>query len=193
MVSDPLRAATDCIVESLENQGTLFLAGNGGSHADALHIAGELQKDFERPRPLPDDLRRRITELAGDGDLAGSLQQGLKVHVLGNNPVLTSAVDNDLPVRHLGLAQELLARARAGDVLLAISTSGRSQNVLNAAVVARALDVRVVALTGPAASSLRDRADVVLEVAGASTAEVQTNHVALYHELCRRIEKGLFG
>lgn len=190
---DALHRAVECIVGSLKRQGTLFLGGNGGSHADALHIAGELEKDFERPRPLPAPLRQRITELAGDGELADCLEQGLRVHVLGNNPVLTSAVDNDLPLRHIGLAQELCARATSGDVFMAISTSGRSQNLLNAAIVARALEVHVVALTGPSMSPLRERADVVIEAPGANTAEVQNNYVALYHELCRQIEQHYFG
>src|ERR1700681_4392930 len=99
--------AANLAVACLRAGGTVFLAGNGGSFADALHIAGELAKNFERDRPLPDELRARLTETSGSTELADCLQQGLRVVVLGTNPVLTSAVDNDLHLRHLGFAQEL--------------------------------------------------------------------------------------
>ena len=124
--------AADMAVASLRARGALFIAGNGGSFADALHVAGELAKNFERDRRLPDGVRARLTEISGSTELADCLQSGLRVLVLGTNPVLTSAVDNDLQLRHLGFAQELCALGRPDDVLLAISTSGESQNLVNA-------------------------------------------------------------
>jgi len=184
--------AAELVVASQRSAGMLFIAGNGGSFADALHIAGELAKNFERARPLPEQLQRRLAELSGSNELGAGLQQGLRVVVLGSNPVLTSAIDNDLAVRHAGLAQELYALARPGDVLLAISTSGRSRNILNACHVARAVGVRVVALTGPATNPLTELADVAINASGTTTAEIQASHVSRYHHLCRLIERDFF-
>jgi D-sedoheptulose 7-phosphate isomerase len=180
--------AANLAVRCLRAAGTVFLAGNGGSFADALHIAGELAKNFERDRPLPDELRARLTETSGRAELAECLQQGLRVVVLGTNPVLSSAVDNDLELRHLGFAQELCALGRPDDALFAISTSGRSQNLINAAHTAHALKMHVITLTGPEPNPLAELADAAIHAPGDTTATIQTNYVASYHRLCRLIE-----
>jgi len=196
VISDETQAAivraADLIAASQRRDGLLLLAGNGGSFADALHIGGELAKDFERARPLPEPLRTRLAEVSGAEELGACLQRGLRVVVLGANGALSSAIDNDFTFRHAGLAQELCSLARADDVLLAISTSGRSPNVLNACYVARALDVRVIALTGLGPNPLGDVADVSIRASGATTAEIQAHHVACYHQLCRLVEHDLF-
>lgn len=191
-VDDALAGATTTIAESLRRDGTLFVAGNGGSFADALHVAGELAKNFERDRPLPPALRARLLERPGREQLADQLQAGLRVIVLGSNPVLTSAVDNDLALRHLGLAQELGGLGRPDDVLLAISTSGASRNLINAAAIAHAIGMTVIALTGPSESELSGCSDIVIRAAGSSTAEIQAAHVEQYHDLCRGIERAMF-
>jgi D-sedoheptulose 7-phosphate isomerase len=183
--------AAHVITAAMRGGGTLFLMGNGGSFADALHIAGELAKNFERERPLPDAMQERLAQISGSPELGTALQRGIRAIVLGTNPVLTSAVDNDLPARHMTFAQELYALARPGDALVAISTSGRSPNILNAVYVARALDVRVIALTGPDPRALGHHADIVIRADGTTTAGIQTSHVAQYHELCRQIEQEL--
>jgi len=181
--------AAGLAVTCLRADGTVFLAGNGGSFADALHIAGELAKNFELDRRLPDALRARLTEASGSTELADCLQQGLRVVVLGTNPVLTSAVDNDLHLRHLGFAQELCALGRPDDTLFAISTSGNSQNLINAAHTAHALHMRVITLTGPAPNALAELADAAIHAPGDSTADIQTHYVAAYHRFCQLIER----
>jgi len=183
--------AAELAVRCLSDTGTLFLAGNGGSFADALHIAGELAKNFERDRPLSDELRARLTEISGDTRLAESLQRGLRVVVLGTNPVLTSAVDNDIALRHLGFAQELCALGRPNDTLFAISTSGRSPNLINAAHTAHALQMQVITLTGPTPNALAAMADAAIHAPGDTTAAVQTNYVAAYHRFCQIIEDAI--
>jgi D-sedoheptulose 7-phosphate isomerase len=189
--ADIARAA-DLTVACLRAEGSLFIAGNGGSFADSLHIAGELAKNFERDRPLPPDLRARLADVSGSAQLGDCLQAGLRVIVLGTNPVLTSSVDNDLALRHLGFAQELCALGRPNDAFLAISTSGRSQNLINAAHVAHALAMPVIALTGPDANPLADLADVAIHAPGDTTAAIQTNHVGCYHRFCQVVEHTLF-
>lgn len=188
-----LAAAFRALRLSFRAQGTLFICGNGGSMADALHIAGELDKSFRRPRPIPPQHHERLARLPGGAELAAHLQRGLRTIVLGANLALASAVENDSPLRHMAFAQELYALARPGDALLCISTSGRAQNVLNAAAVARALGVTVIALTGERDSPLASLADVAIRAPATDTAEVQGWHVQLYHALCTMLEADAFG
>ena len=173
--------------------GTLFICGNGGSFADALHIAGELDKSFLLPRAIPEGHRRRLAALPGGQALAGALQRGLRTIALGANPSLASAVENDSPQRSMGFAQELYALARPGDVLLAISTSGEAQNVLNAVSVAKALGLSVIALTGQRESRLSAAADVALRAPATETGEIQSWHIRMYHALCEMLEADAFG
>ena len=190
---DSLSSAVRVIVASLASGGTLYVTGNGGSMADALHIAGELTKSFEKTRPLPISLKDRLTELDGGHVLAENLQAGLRVQVVGADPVLATAVDNDIQERHLGFAQHLVAMGRPGDVLLTISTSGRSRYVTNAALVARALDMSIVVLTGGGEmTDLTRLGNVVVRTTARATAEVQSQHVVLYHALCRAVEDSFF-
>lgn len=172
--------------------GTLFICGNGGSFADALHIAAELDKPFRHPRPIPESHQARLARLPEGAALAQHLNQGLRTVVLGTNPALASAVDNDSDLRYLAYAQELYVLARPGDVLLGISTSGEAQNVLYAATTAKALGLTVLALTGERESRLAERADVVIRAPATATAEVQTWHSHLYHLLCEMLEGEIF-
>jgi phosphoheptose isomerase len=173
--------------------GTLFVGGNGGSMADALHISGELNKSFLRPRPIPSAHRQKLSKLPGGGELAEHLQQGLRTVVLGANLSLSTAIDNDIPLAHIGLAQELYALARPGDVFLGISTSGNAQNVLYAATTARALGLSVIALSGEHGGKLSGQSDVAIKAPAADTATVQVLHVQIYHILCEMLEAQFFG
>jgi D-sedoheptulose 7-phosphate isomerase len=181
------------IAASLERGGTLYLTGNGGSLSDALHISGELLKSFALPRPLPPALAERLGATTDGAALAAHLQAGLRAHALGVNPALSSAVANDIALPGIGPAQELVALARPGDVLLTISTSGRSRSVLYAATVARALEVPVIALTGAADSPLAERADLALRAPARETHLIQELHLAIYHRLCLLLEAHFYG
>ena len=180
VLREPLLEAVRLICRAFERGGQLFIAGNGGSMSDALHISGELLKAFQ--------IERR-------GFLAAEtqLQPGVPVWVLGNNPSLVSAVDNDLKPKGLGFAQELFAAGREGDVLLGISTSGRAGNVMRAFEVARRLGIRVLSLTGDPGGPMASFADLSLKTPGADTAEIQEYHLKVYHALCAAIESRLFG
>lgn len=192
VVVPELARAYAAIVASLEQGGTLFLCGNGGSFSDALHISGELLKAFVLPRPLPEELTARLlVEPYGD-ELVEHLQAGLRVHVLGCNPALASAVSNDIPLRGIGYAQELCALAQPGDVLLGISTSGRARNVLLATATARAMGVTTIGLTGRAGNPLAELVAIPLCVPETETYRVQELHLTLYHQLCLMIEAHFF-
>lgn len=192
--ADALYAAFQAIAASQAGQGCLYLCGNGGSMADALHISAELLKSYILPRPLDAETRTRLGGAGPDGQmLAGVLQRGLRAVVLGLNHSLSTALENDVEAPGIGYAQELLVLARPGDVLLGISTSGNARNVCYAAQAAHACDVQVIALTGAGGGRLANLADILIRAPAVQTDRVQEDHVALYHCLCEMLEAHFFG
>ena len=181
------RAINHCF----EVGGTLFICGNGGSFADALHISAELMKSFKRRRPVPEYKRRWFRELPYGVEVSENLEEGLRTIVLGANHSLSTAVENDNPVRGMAFAQELYSLARQGDVLLCITTSGESRNVIYAAVTAKAMGLTVIALTGEAGGSISKVADITVRVPGTETSRVQEAHTLIYHTLCEMLEASL--
>ncbi len=172
--------------------GTLYLAGNGGSMSDALHISGELDKAYKLRRPIPTAHKSRLAAAPGGEELAECLQSGLRSVVLGNNPALASAVENDFKKPCLGYAQELYALAHSGDVFLGISTSGNAKNVLYAVQTARLLNMTTIGLTGAGGGALSAQADIVVHAPAQETAMIQTWHLHLYHCLCEMLEAQIF-
>ena len=177
---EAIRRAIDVICRAFEKGKKLFVAGNGGSMSDALHISGELLKGFR--------IRRR-----GFRKNEPKLQPGVPVWVLGINPSLSSAVDNDFPEPYSAFAQELYAAGTQGDVLLGISTSGQARNLRRAFETARRMGITSVSLTGIRGGSLSETADIAVRTPGGDTAEIQEYHVKVYHALCTAIEERLFG
>jgi phosphoheptose isomerase len=191
-VAEELARAFRELTRCFKTGGTLFLCGNGGSMADALHISGELLKSYAHPRPVPEGVRRALAAQP-DGDLLlRNLEGGLRAVVLGANAALATAVANDRPDRDVGFAQELLALARPGDCLLGISTSGNARDVAYAAQAAQAQGVTVIGLTGAEGGRLATLADVVIRVPAQRTDRVQEQHVLCYHALCEMLELALF-
>ena len=172
--------------------GTLFLCGNGGSMADALHISGELLKSYAHPRALPERLRAALAAQPDGTVLTRNLEPGLRAVVLGANPALASAVENDMADRDTRYAQELLAMARPGDALLGLSTSGNSRSVAYAAQTARALGLATISLTGQDGGRLADLADVAVRAPAGRTDRAQEYHLYLYHALCEMLELTFF-
>lgn len=188
-----LIAAYRAIVAVQERGGCLYLCGNGGSLADALHISGEMLKSYTLSRPLDAGLKERLAQSGPDGELLGQvLEHGLRAMVLGLNHSLSSALENDVSAPAIDYAQELLAMARPGDALLGISTSGNARNVCYAAQVARALGVTVLALTGQEGGRLAPLADVAIRAPATRTDRVQEAHICLYHCLCEMLEIRFF-
>ncbi len=187
-----LLRAYETIARSLEQGGTLFICGNGGSFADALHISGELMKSYLLRRPLPDEHQEALRSDLDASELAEALERGLRVHVLGLNHSLASALENDIQVARVGYAQELYALGRPGDVLLGISTSGKALNVRYAVAVARLLGMKTIALTGQAGGPLAQKVDLAVRVPEGETRKVQELHQPFYHALCAMLEAHFF-
>ena len=189
-----LIAAYELLEDCYENDHKLLIAGNGGSAADSEHIAGELMKRFEMPRPCPADFAKKlrtIDPVRGEG-LAKNLERGLMAIPLVAHEALTTAYIND--VDGLGVfAQQLYGFGRPGDILFGISTSGNSKNVMFATVVARALNIKVIGLTGQAGGELASVADVAIRVPETRTYKIQELHLPVYHCLCLMLEDHFFG
>jgi phosphoheptose isomerase len=181
------------IAESFDRGGTLFIYGNGGSMSDALHISGELLKSYSLPRPLSQTQKARLSHEPDGEFVAENLENGFRVVALGTNPALNSAIENDFEARGLGVAQQLNALARPGDVFLGISTSGKARNIYYAAIAARASGVRTILLTGEGESRLSKISEISIHAPAGRTDFVQEEHVALYHCLCDMLERDFFG
>jgi D-sedoheptulose 7-phosphate isomerase len=161
-----IATVAELLVDAYRNGGKAVFCGNGGSAADAQHLAAELVGRLELERPA-----YRAVALTTD------------------TSVLT-AVGNDYGYADV-FARQVEGLGRPGDVLVAISTSGRSENVLRAAASAKALGMAVVALLGPAASPLDDTADLALHVDGDVAGLVQQGHITIGHALCGWVERRL--
>jgi D-sedoheptulose 7-phosphate isomerase len=162
-----IAAAAGLLVNAYRKGRKVLIFGNGGSAADAQHFAAELVGRFERDRPA-------LAALA----------------LTANTSDLT-AIGNDLGFDEV-FARALEAHAAAGDVAVAITTSGNSPNVLKAATSARRLKLSVIGLTGPGGGRLKDLADVCIRVPSASVPRIQEVHGAIIHIWCGIIEDALF-
>lgn len=186
--------AYEIMEEAYLGDHILLIAGNGGSAADSEHIAGELMKRFKTPRPCPPEFSQKLKEIdpVRGENLAKNLERGLRAIPLVAHEALTTAYIND--VDGLGVfAQQLYGYGRPGDVFLGISTSGNSKNVMSATVVARALGIKVIGLTGAKGGELASVADVTIRVPETETYMIQELHLPVYHCLCLMLEDRFFG
>lgn len=177
-----------------ENDGKLLIAGNGGSAADSEHMAGELMKRFKIPRPIEQKFAEKLIAIdpVRGTKLAKNLEKTLMAIPLVAHEALTTAYINDVDGTDV-FAQQLFGFGRRGDVFLGISTSGNSKNIISATVVARALGIRVIGLTGANGGELADVSDVIIKVPETETFMIQELHLPIYHCLCLMLEERFFG
>ena len=180
--------------ECYKNGGKLLIAGNGGSAADAEHIVGELMKKFKISRPVPETLAEKleIIDPVIGKQLANDLEQGLMAIPLVAHEALTTAYLNDAGSLSV-YAQQLYGYGRPGDVFLGISTSGNSQNILYATVLAKAIGMKTIGLTGRAGGNMSKLADITIRVPADETYMIQELHLPVYHCLCLMLEEYFFG
>ena len=190
---DDIRASFDIFVKSYSNGGKLLIAGNGGSASDAEHIVGELMKNFVKKRELPVSFIKDIANV--DDEIAQylipRLQPGLPAIALSCHASLNTACINDID-GNITFAQQVYGYGKEGDVLLAISTSGSSKNILYAAAVAKAKKIKIIGLTGAAGGNLKKFADVCICVPETETYKIQELHLPVYHLLCMMLEERFF-
>ena len=180
--------SVDIIIKAYENQNKIMVCGNGGSAADSLHIVGELMKAFILPRKLTKEIKNALEKTSANPKyLQENLQMAMPAISLVNEVGLLTAYANDV-APDLNFAQQVLGQGKKGDILIAISTSGNSENVLYATEVAKAMEIKTIALTGQTGGKLKDLADITLNVPEKETYKIQEMHLPVYHAICLALE-----
>ena len=193
-ISDKINEGAERLIRCYQNGNKVLICGNGGSSSDSDHIAGELLKGFEQKRPLNDSVKSSLLSISGKRGpyLAEKLQTSLPAISLSAHSGLVTAVANDTDAT-LMYAQQVIGFGEPGDVLLGISTSGNAQNVLDAAITARAKGMTVIGMTGETGGKLKSFCDILINVPEKRTSYVQELHLPVYHTLCLMIEFHFFG
>ena len=163
-----IQLAAAMMVDSLRNGGKIHFCGNGGSAADAQHLAAELSGRFYFDRPP------------------------LNAEALHCNTSYLTAVGNDYGYDHI-FSRLLRGTAKAGDVIVGISTSGNSKNILLAFEAAKEMGVKVIAMTGETGGTMKYLADILLNVASKDTPRIQESHIMIGHIICELVESAVFG
>lgn len=182
-ISDMITKALDIIIDVYENGGKVLVCGNGGSAADSEHIVGELMKGFMSRREVIDE---RIPE-----ELRGKLQGALPAISLPSQSAILSAYINDVDPEMM-YAQLVYGYATEKDLVIGLSTSGNSKNVVNAVKVANAIGAKSISLTGEKGGVLAEISTITLNVPECETYKVQEYHLPIYHYLCAGVEKHFF-
>ena len=188
-VKDQIEEAYKILETCYENGGKLLIAGNGGSAADAEHIVGELMKGFVKRRPVTEEMKEALEKAdpVRGKELSEKLQGGLPAIALVDHAALSTAFANDVDGM-LSYAQQVNGYGKPGDVFLGISTSGNAENVMYAAVTAKAKGMKVVGLTGKDGGKLAGIADAAVIVPEMETYKIQELHLPVYHALCLMLE-----
>ena len=167
-VQAQLQQACERALSVYQQGGKLLIAGNGGSAADAQHIAGELVSRFFFDRPA------------------------VPAMALTTDTSILTAIGNDYGYENL-FSRQLEGNGQAGDLFLAISTSGNSANILKAIATAHAMDIQVIGMTGASGGKMAGVCDLCLKAPSTVTPRIQELHILIGHLLCSYIEQGLFG
>jgi len=188
-LKDRIAEAAGMIIDCYTRGGKLLVCGNGGSSADSDHFAAELMKSFESRRPLDESLKKRLTEISGSRGkiLAEKLEHALPAISLPSNTALATAISNDIDPSMI-FAQQVIGFGNEGDVLIGISTSGNSQNIVDACITARSLNLNVIGITGITGGKMKHHCDLLMNVPETRTAWVQELHLPLLHAICHIVE-----
>ncbi|MCM0649658.1 SIS domain-containing protein [Clostridium swellfunianum] len=193
-ISEDIFKAYEITAESYRNSGKLLACGNGGSAADSDHIVGELMKGFMKKRLISKEEHEIIKSTAGDEKgryIADHLQGALPAIALTQHAALSTAFLNDVAPDMI-FAQQVYGYGVKGDVLIGLSTSGNSGNVVNAVMVAKAKGLKTIGLTGQGGGKLAELCDVAIKVPAAITPDIQELHLPIYHTLCCMLEEEFF-
>ncbi len=190
---DNIIQAFDMLKQCYLVGGKVLVCGNGGSAADSEHIVGELMKGFRYKRRVSKEneelLKARYPE---EGDyLSNNLQGALPAISLVSQSAVFTAFINDVAADMI-YAQQVYGYGRSGDVLIGISTSGNSVNVVNAVKVAKAFGIKTIGLTGENGGSMDRLCDLNIKVPAKETFKVQEYHLPIYHALCAMLECEFF-
>ena len=183
---DSIRNCSELLIQAFQSGNKLLLCGNGGSAADCEHISGELIKRFSKSRPLSAELSNKL-----GAELSSNLHAGLPALSLPSMIGFHTAFANDDDPEY-SFAQQVLAFGKTGDILLAISTSGNSRNLIHAVKTGKALGLQTIALTGESGGILGPLCDLAIQSPASETPRVQELHLPIYHAICTVVEDTLF-
>ena len=167
VILNTMEKITDAIVDCFKNNGTVLLCGNGGSAADAQHLAAEFSGRFYKDR------------------------EPLNAEALHVNTSYLTAVANDYSFKEV-YSRLVKAKGKKGDVLIALSTSGNSANIVEAAKTAKAKEMKVIAFTGKDGGKLKEYADFLINVPSTDTPRIQECHILVGHIICQLVEENYF-
>ena len=189
-----IRQSAQAMIDCFTHDHKLLACGNGGSAADCEHIVGELMKAFLLHRHLELEKQEQIRTMYPENAelLISNLQRAVPAISLASQTALMTAFGNDVSSQLL-FAQQVLSYGRNDDILLAISTSGNSENIIYAAQIAKVQGVKVIGLTGRDGGKLNNYCDICIQVPKDLTYQVQELHLPVYHCLCACVENELFG
>ncbi len=193
LIKDEIVKGFETLRDTYENGGKILIAGNGGSAADSEHIAGELMKSFQKKRMIPKEFAEKLRSIDRErGEIMSrSLEGTLCAIPLVAHEALLTAYLNDVGSEGL-FAQQLYGLGSSKDVFLALTTSGNSENVVNAAIVAKAMEMKVVCLTGRDGGIIKKYSDVNVIVPENETYIIQEMHLPIYHCWCHMLEEYFF-
>ena len=188
-----IKSALKLMKETYESGGTMLLCGNGGSCADCEHIVGELMKGFLSLRKMKqDDYEMIKKQFPEDADMfCNTLQYGIPAISLPSLTAVGSAFINDVAA-DMVYAQLVYGFGRKQDLVIGLSTSGNSKNVVNALKIAKAKGLKTLGLTGAKPSLMDELCDVIIKVPETETYKIQEYHLPVYHYLCAALEHTLF-
>lgn len=179
-----INKALELMIDTYKNGGKILICGNGGSASDSAHIVGELMKGFK--------LLRKVEDECISPDLREYLQGALPAISLCSHEGLISAFANDVKP-DMVYAQQVYGYAKPEDLVIGLSTSGNSANVVNAIRVANDMGVKTVGMTGAGGGKIADIATVTIKVPATETYKIQEYHLPIYHFLCAETERAFFG
>ncbi len=192
-LKNEIQKAGECLINCYVQGKKVLVCGNGGSCSDSDHIVGELMKGFEHIRPIGESLKIQLTEIDQERGkyLASKLQAGMPAISLTAHSGLITAISNDTDA-NLIFAQQVVGYGTPGDILIAISSSGNSQNVIDAMITAKAKGLTVIGLTGEDGGKMKGFCNILINVPGKRTAFIQELHLPVYHTLCAIVENHFF-
>ncbi len=191
--SEDVLNAVNAIIDCYKAGGKVLICGNGGSSSDSSHIVGEFMKGFLKLRPLSAKKRAELKSNCADitDELLDNLQGSLPAINLTENSGIISAFANDVDPVNV-YAQQVLGYGKKGDVLIGITTSGNSGNVLNACNLAKGLGLTVIGLTGRDGGKLKNASDICIIAPEHETFKIQELHLPIYHCICAMVEEAFY-
>jgi D-sedoheptulose 7-phosphate isomerase len=189
---DDVKKAYEILEATYKNGGKVLVCGNGGSAADCEHIVGELMKGFHLKRPLAENEVSAFSSYENGVEIAKTIQKGLPAISLVSHTGLMTAYINDCDADSV-FAQQVYGYMNEVDTLIALSTSGNSENVVRAVITAKAKGGKVVAFTGANGGRLSGLCDSTVALPSMDTAKIQEYTLPLYHCLCAMLEEEFFG